>query len=120
MGFRKSDCICNETYNVRVLYPRNARVQFEKFGEKLSNLRLLKNLRILRTTRSSHVCLVEVYKIQVLTRRNQQGEYLPRGVYHKEFLPLQQYHLVDDETRFLHQNGQELNLTWEGALKKYL
>ena len=67
MGFRQSDCICNETYNVQVLYPRNNRVQLERFGETLTGLRLLKNLRILRTTRSSHVCLVEVYKIRVRT-----------------------------------------------------
>ena len=65
------------------------------------------------------MCFVEVYKIRVLTRRNQQGEYLPRGVYHEATLPLQQYHLIDGETRFLHQNGKELKLTWEGALQRY-
>ena len=119
MGWRESDRICNETYNVRVLYPRNNRVQLERFEKKLTSLRLLKNLKILRMTRTSYVCFVEVYKIRALTRRNQQGEYLPRGVYHEAILPLKQYQLIDSETHALHQNGKELNLTWEEAFKKY-
>ena len=106
MGFR----ICTETYKVRVLYPRNSGGLFENFGGKLTSLRLLKNFRILRTTRSSHVCLVEVYKIRVKILRS------PR----REFLPLRKYSLIDFETRFLHQNGRELELTWEGVLRKYL
>ena len=104
---------------MRVLYPRNNRVQLAKFKETLTHLRLLKNLKVLRTTRSSHVCFVEVYKIRAQTRHNQNGEYLPRGVYHEAILPLKQYHLIDSETRVLHQNGKELKFTWEEALKKY-
>ena len=119
MGWRESDRICTETYNVRVLYPRNNRVQFARFKETLTHLRLLKNLKVLRTTRSSHVCFVEVYKIRTQTRHNQKGEYLPRGVYHEAILPLKQYHLIDSDTRDLHQNGKELKFTWEEALKKY-
>ena len=119
MGWRESDHICTETYNVRVLYPRNSRTQLERFKEKLTSLRLLKNLTVLRTTRTSYVCFVEVYKIRARTRRNQQGEYLPRGVSREAILPLNQYQLIDNETHALHQNGKELNFTWEEAIKKY-
>ena len=104
---------------MRVLYPRNNKIQLERFKEKLTSLRLLKNLKLLRTTRTSHVCFVEVYKIRARTRRNQQGESLPQGVYHEAILPLNQYQLIDNETHALHQNGKELNFTWEDAIKKY-
>ena len=105
MGFRLTDRICTASYKVRVKLPRSWVPRYATFAGKLKELRLLKNFKLLRTTRSSFVCFVEVYKI-LRSRR-------------WDFLPLWKYSLIDFEIRYLHQNGQELEYTWERVLDRH-